>query len=275
MRPSTIATSLASALLVLGGSVSAQADTFTFNFSGLTQTTSMATTSTEVAAYLNSKLGTAGTATESGGVTDNGYTADGHVTGPRTGNNPGNYSVNPYTLADKDGTFLINDNEFGGNSNDVILNFNLGGAKITSVTFDYEIFPDVSCPDLRGNDCGHGNPPANLPSIELVGTSFIQYASAPPSSPAPPIYTYSPDSLTSAELAPQWIGTATVNGLNTTTLDFRDWPATIGVANITITTTGTTQGGQGTVPEPTSLVLFGTVASLLTFKLRNMRRSRG
>jgi hypothetical protein len=70
------------------------------------------------------------------------------------------------------------------------------------------------------------------------------------------------------ELAPQLLGfDATLNlPANTTTLSFVDWPETIAIANLTVTTPNTP------VPEPTSMMLFGTgLLSLVCVRRRNDR----
>ncbi len=271
MSNNSAVTSLAGIFFVLSTGMFAHADTFTFNYTGLTENQTAASTATSVQTYMNHQLGSAGTVTEAGGITDNGYTADGHVVGPSTGPwyNP---TVTPYTLGTKDGgTFLVNDSAgispHPGNSNDINFVFSLtGGAKITSVSFDYEIFPDNSCPSLP---CG------SVPDIELAADGvqkFIAYGITPgdaggstyTASVANP-YSWSP------ETGPQLIGSTTVNNLSASSLDFIDWPATIGIGNVVVTTNGHTQD-IGAVPEPASIVLLGTLASFVAFKLR--RRSK-
>jgi len=251
----------AGVVFVLSAGMSARADVFTFNFTGLANNASNST----IQNYMNtSVLGGAGTVTLTGAIGDSYYTADGHVvTGPGSGSAS-------YTLRNKDGgTFIVNDNtQFGGSSNDINMLFSFNGATITSVTFDYEIFPDITCAALydkhsNPSGCGgSGNP--DLPDIELkAGTTqagAVQVFQAFGVLPASP-YSKSPD--LNPETAPQVIGSITVSGLSAKDLDFVDWPATIGINDVVITTSN---------PEPATIILLGTVLSLAMFKLRRRKR---
>ena len=72
-----------------------------------------------------------------------------------------------FTLANMDpagnGTFIQNDT--GRSSNDILMSFS--GLTVSSVSFDFEIFPDGSCTALSGNNCGGaGNP--YLPDLTLL-----------------------------------------------------------------------------------------------------------
>ncbi len=283
--PGTLNAVLGFGLLCFLSGGTARADTFTFNFTGLS---SSSASDSAIQTFMDSALGAAGSVSLVGAVGSgapcpgdcsggNGnYNGDAHVVGP----NPGSSS---YSLANKDGgTFIINNNVVGGGSNYINMLFTLaGGAQITSVSFDYEIFPDNTCPDENHGthfaDCGTTSDPlANLPDIELtttaggVGTAVWSNTAVVPGQAGGSTYTHSPSSGSgSNELAPQLIGSTSVTGLNTLDLDFLDWPATIGINDVVITTTGHTQSNP--VPEPGSVVLLGTIAGLVTLKLRRRK----
>ena len=250
---------------------------YTFSFAGLSESANLNnSTKTDQAAgaYMNSVLGSAGTATVSGAVVDGGYTADGHVTGQLNGS-LGSYSVTPYTLSNYQGggTFLVNDSgAFGGSSDDIFLNFSLGaGVSITGISFKYEIFPDISCTALTNSSCGGSGTP-NDPDITVLANGNSLWTQLAPT-PTSPSYVYSPDSVSSwsksKETAPQLIGTESLTGLNilpvsgVISLDFQDWPATIGINDVTITTSTTVTGGDSPTPEPSAIALLGTVILML------------
>jgi hypothetical protein len=128
---------------------------------------------------------------------------------------------------------------------------------ITSISFDFEIFPDGTCPVLNSANCGAYNSTthlyANQPDLKLLANGAnVQtwYGITPTTSGTPnTTWVHSPNSgPTNNELAPQLIassGTITLgSGINT--LEFVDWPATIGIQNVVITT-----------PEPSSVILLG------------------
>jgi hypothetical protein len=144
--------------------------------------------------------------------------------------------------------------------------------QISSIDFDYELFPDGSCTDNQiGTSttaiyCGGTGHP-NLPDLTVYaginGSGGIQLPAPQPaggftaadSSPG----TRSPASAT--EQAPQGLGVASLSSagaigtLNANVFDFVDWPATIAFDNLKINTTDNLT--FHTVPEPSSLVLFG------------------
>ncbi len=228
-------------------------------------------TDAQIQTYMNSALGASGSVTVTGAVGSNSYNADGHVTGPGS---RGSYSS--YTLANLDsagnGTFIQNDT--GNSYNDILMSFK--GLTISSVSFDFEIFPDDSCTSLSGNNCGgRGNP--NQPDLTLLanGSQVEQWNGLVPgssgnsnginSSP----YLHSPASGGySDEEAPQLLGSSGLLTLpaNTTTLDFQDWPATIAINNVVVNFSD----DAPSVPEPGTMALLGS--ALVGFALFWRRR---
>ena len=227
-------------LLVFAGAVgSAFAAGFTFNFNGI----AAGAQSPAIQTYMNGVLGAAGTVALSGAQDANGYTGDGHVVGPCVGT----------TCTSKT---LANDNDGQPGTDHMIMTMQTGGTdtikmqftglKLLSVTFDFEIFPDQSCPS-----------PASCPTKP----DFIFYAGNGGSTSLvtswlgafPATGSHSPFSTsTGTETSAQLIGSYTYTpGGTFDTIWFQDWPATIGVDNVQITT-------QTQVPEPASLFLVGS-----------------
>jgi len=279
--------------LFFGVGLSAYGDTVTFTFNSLT----VGSTDSAIAAYMTSMLVSSGcvgcsVTVNSGGGTvyvDTTYTGDGHVVGPggtadTLGNTTGatNNGVTPNGTTDAFISNVSNSSVSGGSQID--LQFN-GLTFDGVVSFDYEIFPDGSCPQLNSASCGGGAVGGiypNQPDFELksglngggislvsaFGTNGIQYGATPSSTGADGNSTKS--SASSTELAPQWIGvfsTSSINGEND--LNFIDWPAAIGVDNLTITY----DPPGGTVPETSSLLLLGTVSILLIPAFRRCRKA--
>jgi hypothetical protein len=237
-----------------------RADTFTFTFNSLANNA----TDAQVQTYMNGQLGVGKSVMVTGAAATNSYNGEGHVTGPCT---PTCTSV---TLASNGGgTFIANNNGVSfpngdPQSNDIFMKFS--GLTISSVSFNLEIFPDGTCPSL-GNCGGTGNP--NMPDFEFYagngtqGNNSLQHSwsAVAPSG----MNCHSPSSgSVNCELAPQLLlaGTANLQTFNfasgVTSLDFVDWPSTIGVDNITITT----------VPEPGSCLLFGSGILGIASRLR-------
>lgn len=107
------------------------------------------------------------TATITGAVADNTYTADGNVVGT-VGTNG---TVTSYTLANyTGGTFLQNISEPTGNqqaTNSFTITFS-SAIDLRSISFDYEIFPNINCTALGSSCGGSGNP--DLPSLNVTET---------------------------------------------------------------------------------------------------------
>lgn len=237
---------LGSAMLL--GNVGAYAGTVTLNFNSLANGAS----DSQVQANMNSQLSAGQHVTVTGAAATNTWNADGHV-------------ANGGTLAGTTGNiFLVNNNGLIGGaskvdptSSDIKMVFS--GLNITSVTFTYEIFPDGTCPILNAASCGgsknsQGYYP-NQPDFEFWANSlshpstsevFVSYGTTPTGC------VHTPASGAGCESAPQRGPTTVTYALNgATTLDFVDWPATIGVDDLIITT------GTPT-PEPSSMLLIGS-----------------
>ncbi len=189
-----------------------------------------------IQAYMNSKLGAGKSVVVTGSVATNTYNGDGHVVGP------GNPPVST-TLGGGGDLFITN---IANTSTEIKMVFT--GLSITSVSFDYEIFPDGTCP--TGNNCG-----SNWPDFTFAADGSIIFHKL---SVQPAAGSHSPASgIGSTELAPQFIGTSGIINFasGVTVLEFEDWPATIGIDNLVITYN---TGGSSPTPEPVSAALAGT-----------------
>jgi hypothetical protein len=251
-------------LLALTGSASAT----TFHYTALSGTAS----DTQIQTYMNGQLSGGQSVTVTGAVgsavfldsfPNGGYTADGHVVGA----NPGSTS---YTLLNLDGGTFIMTNP--GTTNQIAMTF---AQPIGSVSFDFEIFPDQSCPSA--NNCGQSG--ANVPDLTLqtftgaVLTSSFEWVGVVPggqgsfnaawvNSPAGSATTgHNP------ETAPQLLGSSGTLTLpsGTTEIVFQDWPAAIGIANLNV-------GDPPPVSEPRSLAILGS--GLVLFGLVGFTRRR-
>jgi hypothetical protein len=241
---------IVSAALLL--SPAAKATTITFNFNTLANGAG----DSSVQSYMNGVLaGTGGgTVTVTGAQASNTYTGDGHVVGPITNN-----GVKSDTLATLGGTFIDN----VSSSSEIDMTFN--NLKIYSVSFDYEIFPDGTCP--TGNKCGSNWPDF---TFKAGGNQIFETLAVMPGNPGAP-YTHSPASgVSHTELAPQFLGQSGTfsfpNGVST--LNFVDWPATIAIDNLVISKTPPTP-----IPEPGTMLLFATGLAGLSGLKRRLRKA--
>ncbi len=275
-------------LAVLGSAVSARAD-ITFTFDSITYATG--NQDTAIARYMDTLLGgtcatlfncVTVTGLNSSGnpsgyvATDQTYNGDGHVVS--------NTSGKSLTLGDSNGatsnssvapgstdTFLANtDDNKNQLSQGIEITFN---TPVTLLGFDYEIFPDGTCPDLHSNDCGSGQ--SNLPDLVfkvngVTNTTFtgdapcatVGVCQGQANSGKDGNSIHSPNSGSGTELAPQLIGTWSGSISGVTKLDFLDWPATIGVDNIKI---------ASPTPEPTGGVFMIGGLALIGFAGRKLR----
>lgn len=199
-----------------------------------------------IQSYMNSKLGAGQSVAVSGSVASNSYNGDGHVVGPGSGSTSltlGTSDGSTSHLSTKD-LFITN---IANSSTEIKMVFT--GLSILSVSFDYEIFPDGTC--ATGYQCG-----SNWPDFKFAadGNQVFQTLGVKPASGS-----HSPNSgSTHTEKAPQFIGqSGTINFANgVSTLEFLDWPATIGIDNLVISYDP--HSPSTPTPEPVSMALAGT-----------------
>lgn len=254
----------------------------TWNFNPLVQTgetgwspsiaTDLLSGANTNASALNTYMGSQLTGTTvSGALATRDYQADGNlIPGDHTlGTTDGATSVKttPASLSSPDG-FLMNNNVLGS-SNAIAITIP-AGVGIGTVSFDWEIFPNDNC---TSSPCNNNTSNANFPTLvfQVDGTTEDTI-----------------DALTSTQLAadgfanadPQNLGTASVvlniaAGASPNTLTFLDWPAEIGIDNLSIQTCASTDTkclGKQTIPEPSPLPLAGLALALLALVRWKARR---
>jgi hypothetical protein len=260
--------------------------TITFDnpaYGTLTPETGGSNQDSAIASYITNQLVAAGctgcSVTVTGAVVDTTYSGDGHVVGPNgksltLGNSNGatNNAVTPNSGYDN---FLANTTNGSDQiSDEISLVFH--GLSVTGLSFDFEIFPDGTCPSL--DNCGYRD--ANLPDFSLTAGNGGSDTAVTAFGTGGTVFGVVPGSGDGNEknspgmhdeTAPQYIG---VSGPLTlagdTDINFIDWPATIGVDNLSVTFDPTPK-----VPEPSSIFLLATVAGALLLKARRSFGVRG
>jgi hypothetical protein len=282
---------------------------------GIGGTTGQNASSSRIQSYMSSVLQGLGFGPNKVGVTGaigqqgaSSYAGEGFVVGPKIEG-----TVYPLTLANTDNSATPNTNSAywdgynktnnppvlsNSKSDGFIKNCTLGacgtssdspdmfidfhGLTIVSLKFDFQIFPDGTCASL--SSCGSGNPPANLPDLELWWGDnatngknglnvdpIMKWVGVVPNTSG--TYKFSPNHSTgSGETAPQLLG---ISGLikvsdytssNISTLDFMDWPETIGIDNLVVT--------LDPAPEPATIAIFA-LGLLGLAGIARRKRSRG
>jgi hypothetical protein len=287
-------TLLVGTVLLLGSAVSARAD-YNFNFNSLSPSPTQSDQSSNpggtnaIALYMDSVLSCAGCVTVSGlnssgigylsgstvgyGVAvDQTYTGDGHVVGPggaslTLGNSNGATSNSSTTPGAYD-SFISNTADPEGTngpkqlSQGILITFSHGVSLTGTFSFDFEIFPDASCP----SSCG--TPPDLVFSANGATPYSHTWSGLVPSGTLPNgngdgISTKSP-MMMGGETAPQYIGVSMpITLTNATSLSFMDWPATIGVDNLKLVTT----------PEPKGEVFLLGMLALVAIAGTKLRRA--
>lgn len=272
------------AALALTTATCVRASSITFDFNSISSNSNAS-----VQNYLDSVLdGT--TVTGAGMFSGNQYTGDGHVVGPATSTEVckrynsahqciryrTNWSVTSATLGNTEGGVqgmaTLNSPGpdgylYNSGSDRIVITLPM---EVTSVSFDYEIFPDGTCPSAT--KCGKNQ--ANLPDFRLLAGAdllsltqvFQTFGTYPGASNDPATYPHSPHSGHGKnEPAPQYLGTYSGGlGSGITTLAFVDWPQRIGIDNLTINYCAAGEcGGNVNVPEPPTLPIVLLALGLL------------
>jgi hypothetical protein len=193
--------------------------------------------------YMTGVLGS--TVTVSGALATATYNGENHVVGETLGTSDGGVHHGATTAPD---VFVINNNFGLGASASDRFSITFADFKVTTLTFDWEIFPDNTC--SKTTSCGTSYHPANAnwPDIEL----FVNNNATS---------TWHALASFTAGQDPQGIGTiaaafdfTAIGGA--TKLTFVDWPAEIGIDNLKVTGNCTScPVPHQNVPEPPSLPL--------------------
>jgi len=245
---------------------SAHAFVITFDFNTLADGASNSSIQTYMRNLITATAGTPAGAsvTVTGAVGEANYTGDSHVVGPVSGS-----VVSSETLGTSNGgvhhagldTFIINNSS----SSEIKLVFNF---PIYSLSFDYEIFPDGTCPN---SSCSA----ANWPDFTFTANGVLQFETLGILPGNLGTYPHSPASgATHTEPAPQFLGQSGYLSFpgGVTTLEFIDWPVTIGIDNLVISPSQIPVP-PSSVPEPGSLVLV--LVGLLGLALNASRHRDG
>jgi hypothetical protein len=217
--------------------------------------------SNSIASYMNGVLATGGyassTVTVSGALATKTYDGEGHVLGTSLGISDGGVSH-----ASWNDTFIINNN-FGIDASATDrFTLSFSNFKVYSVSFDWQIFPDATCP--AGSSCAALGPGGHVswPDIALLVDGI-----------ATPIWSHLA-SIPAPGTDPQGLGvTATLSLDGAQTLTFRDWPAEIGIDNLRIAGCEASSPNCLTVPEPSTLPLATLgLLSILAYSWREQRR---
>jgi len=219
-----------------------------------------------------------------------------------TSNHNGNYVNNLSTYsngldaANGGGVFLMTSGKSQVGGKDAITMTFGGGVTVNSLSFAFEIFPDDGCPNGASRGCsipdfnfvmtgtvgGHANTTVANITVDAHEPNTVSGTTGTVTSGAGDTdndgtFSYTCTDLTTysqnnhPETADQCMGTMDLNftaGVVTNpTLEFIDWPATIGITDIDWGLPG------DPVPEPASLFLFSS--GLLGMAAARRRKARG
>ena len=264
-------------IALLGSAVSARAD-YVFNFNSPSLHLSNSDQSAAIATYMEGIIGCSNCVTVSAGVAvAQQYNADGNVVGPNgvaldLGNTDGatNNSgpVGSYGSDYYISNMATNANGSGDNqlSQGIVITFTHGFSLTGTFSFDYEIFPDITCQVLNSSNCGALQ--SNGHYLNQPDLDFTANGSTPVSTtfwgvtPGTTNGTSVKSADSSNELAPQLIGTWSGTLTGATSLSFMDWPAAIGVDNLKLAT-----------PEPRGYALLLGGLMLAFFVGTKLRQS--
>ena len=240
---------------------SAEAALIAFDFNSLSD----GATNIAVKNYMNAILSSInmGTVKVTGAKGEKNYTGDNHVVGPVVPVTLTSRRVVPLTLGHSDGTtqhlntwdtYLVN-----SGSDRITMTFT---KPIYHVNFDYEIFPDGTCPT---SSCSS----SNWPDFTFKADGILQFQKLS-ELPVNGIYTHSPNSgVNGIEPAPQFLGQSGdwlfANGVNQ--LEFIDWPRMIGIDNLNVDF----DRPHPTTPEPTTVALL-TLGFIASYAKRRFKR---
>jgi hypothetical protein len=264
----------------------ASAGQIAFNFSSLNTSSTAAQISSLMTSQAVTQGGAGWTVSVSSGVQVNtNYAGDNHVVGPTIGG-----TVVPWTLGDSGGTVTHPTAPTSANptysaylatTSSFTITFN---KPVTSVEFDFEIFPAASPPvpqfEFSAADASN-HTVAMYYNNTLVGQPWTVNAIAPgahdPYLPGNPVtYTHSPVSgPSSTETSNQLLGVGVFQftaAAPAYQLTFADWPEEIGINNLIINPTGV-GSFVGTTPAPPSALLLGFGGlGIAAFVARSRRR---
>jgi hypothetical protein len=248
--------------------MTAAALTFTFDALPYNSGSTANNTNANISANMTTDWNNAGFAGSivvqgAGVLSNNQYTGDSHVVGPGPANSN---AITPLTLGSSNmaGTAAAGVSaSYGGTTHalsttspdNYLVNNPSSNTTITitfptpiaTVSFDFEIFPDGTC--ATGVNCG-----SNWPDFTFAagGVTQIHQLGISPGTGGTNCESTS-STAAGCEKAPQYIAYSGIITLSTpaTVLTFSDWPALIGIDNLTVTRP------PNKVPEPGSLALIG------------------
>lgn len=180
-----------------------------------------------IANAINLQLPLGDSVTMTGGVATNSYAGEGHVVG------------NTLAATAPGHIFIINDSFgiYSGSPKDYFT-ITLNGFTVSSIEFDYEIFPDATCAySTSSTSCYAKGPIAGNSNWPDIGISINGSSTEIWNANAQKVANRDPQALV--------LGQVVSFSQPASSITFWDWPATIGIADIKLS-----------VPEPGSLALM-------------------